>query len=62
MVLIQVLLNIVQSFLNGQWTTYEGPAEDKKKHTNVEITEDMTPKDVMSKVLEILDKVPVEPK
>ena len=34
----------------------------KKKHTNVEITEDMTPKDVMSKVLEILDKVPVEPK
>ena len=46
-----------------EWTMdYEGPAEDEKNTFNVEITEDMTPKDVMSKVLEILDKVPVESK
>ena len=46
-----------------EWTMdYEGPAEGEKNTFNVEITENMTPKDVMSKVLEILDKVPVEPK
>ena len=46
-----------------EWTMdYEGPAEGEKNTFNVEITENMTPKDVMSKVLEILDKVSVEPK
>ena len=35
---------------------YEKPVEDEKNTYNIDITEDMTPKHVLAKVLEILDK------
>ena len=39
---------------------YEGPGNGEKNTFNVDISEDMTPNDVMNKVLEILDKNPAE--
>ena len=36
---------------------YEGPGEGEKNTYNVDITENMAPKDVMNKVLEILDNI-----
>ena len=35
---------------------YEKPVEDEKNTYNIDITEDMTPKHVLAKVLEILEK------
>ena len=37
---------------------YEGPCEGEKNTYNINIDEKMTPKDVMDKVLEILDNIP----
>ena len=38
------------------FTLFEGPGKDEKNIYDVSITEDMTPKDVLNKVLEVLDK------
>ena len=38
------------------FTLFEGPGKDEKNTYDVSITEDMTPKDVLNKVLEVLDK------
>ena len=45
-------------FLAKMFDFYEGPGEGEKNTFNIDITEDMSPKDVMDKVLEILDKNP----
>ena len=41
--------------MNQVFELYEKPGADEKNTYNVDITEDMTTKDVMEKVLEILD-------
>ena len=46
--------------LSKMFEFYEGPGEGEKNTFNIDITEDMSPKDVMDKVLEILDKNPAE--
>ena len=41
---------------NAMFKFYEGPGDGEKNTYNIDISEDMTPNDVMNKVLEILDK------
>ena len=41
---------------NAMFKFYEGPGDGEKNTYNIDISENMTPNDVMNKVLEILDK------
>ena len=41
-------------FMGNLYQLYEGPGDGEKNTYNVKITEDMTKKDVLDKVLEII--------
>ena len=44
-------------FLGNIYQFYEGPGDNEKNVYNINITENMTPDDVMNKALEILDNI-----
>ena len=46
----------ISEMLAKMYKLYEGPGEGEKNTYNVDITENMSPKDVLNKVLEVLQK------
>ena len=46
----------ILELLNKFYEFFEGPGDGEKNTYNIDIDENMTPKDVMNKVLELLDK------
>ena len=47
---------MIHEMLGKMYKLYEGPGDGEKNTYNVDITEVMSPKDVLDKVLEVLEK------
>ena len=52
----------VIKILTGFFDIYEPPGENERNTYNVEITDEMTPNDVLEKVQKILTEIELEPK